>query len=313
MLHKLKYHLSRNQFNQIKVKKTVENKSKWAFKIGLFIVVLTWFSFTMYKFGATVLNLTDVPFTDIPGSVGFGFRAAASFIALIVTLFYLVKRELSASEVITSFRWIVLLEAAYWALFFPAAIWGFDFQGVQYSREFFIIEAGLPCLVEAVVMPTVLVALFFKLSPNKPAQGAIKWGLIAAAAHLFVFWFNYTSQWWSEIFLHGTELITNSHVYSFEFAITVAGLLLVAVYAAVYAKNASKAKTLGELNLRKAGLIVTGLGLYFDAILLLWLLFGDVGGLTVWPTFSVLHNVDLWMATLPLVGLPLIFSKKQGN
>ncbi len=288
----------------------MENKAKWAFKIGLFIVALTWFSYTMYKFGATVLNLTDVPFTDMPGSVGFGFRAAASFMALIVTILYLVKRGLSTCEVVTSFRWIVLLEAAYWALFFPAGIWGFNFQSVLYSRDFFIIEAGLPCLVEALVMPTVLVVLFFKISPNKPAQGAIKWGLIAAVAHLFVFWFNYTSQWWSEIFLQGTALITNSHVYTVEFALTVVGLLLITVYAAVYAKNSSKAKTLGELNLRKAGLIVTGLGLYFDVLLLLWLLFGDMGGLTVWPTFAVLHNVDLWMATLPLVGMPLLFSKK---
>jgi general stress protein CsbA len=267
----------------------------------------------MYKFGTTVFNLTDVPFTDIAGSVGFGFRAAASFMALIVTILYLVKRGLSTCEVVTSFRWIILLEAAYWALFLPAGIWGFNFQSVLYSREFFILEAGLPCLVEALVMPTVLVVLFFKISPNKPAQGAINWGLIAAAAHLFVFWFNYTSQWWSEIFLQGTALITNSHVYTVEFALTVVGLLLITAYAAVYAKNSSKAKTLGELNLRKAGLILTGLGLYFDALLLLWFLFGDMGGLTVWPTFAVLHNVDLWMATLPLIGVPLIFSKKRGD
>lgn len=291
----------------------MEHRSAWAFKVGLFVIVLTWFSLTMYKFGTTVVNLTDVPFTDMPGSVGFGFRATASFMALLVVLFYLVKRAFSTCEVITSLRWIILLEAAYWALFFPAAIWGFNFQSVLYSQEFFIIEAGLPCLVQAVVMPTVLVVLFFKLSPNKPAQGAIKWGLIAAAAQLFVFWFNYTAQWWSEIFLHGTQVITNSHLYSFEFALTVVGLLLIAVYAAVYAKNSSQAKTLDVLNLRKAGFIVTGLGLYFDAILVLWLLFGDVGGLTVWPTFAVLHNVDLWLAMLPLVGLPLIFSKKRGN
>ena len=287
----------------------MENKSQWAFKIGLFIVVLTWFSLTMYKFGTTVLNLTDVPFTDMPGSVGFGFRAAASFMALIITLFYLVKRDLSTSEVITSFRWIVLLEAAYWMLFLPAAIWGFDFQSVLYSREFFILEAGLPCLVEALVMPTVLVVLFFKLSPNKPAQAAIKWALIAAAAYLFVFWFNYTSQWWSEIFLSGTDFLSKSMLYSFEFAITVGGLLLIAVYAAVYAKNHFGTKTLSSLNLRKAGIIVTSLGLYFDAIWIAWLVFGNVGPLTVWPTFSVLHNVDLWMVSLPLVGLPLLLSK----
>ncbi|MCX8151072.1 MAG: hypothetical protein N3D85_06195 [Candidatus Bathyarchaeota archaeon] len=265
----------------------------------------------MYKFGLTVLNLTDVPVTDMPGSVGFGFRAAASFIALIVSLFYLVGRELSKAELITSLRWIVLLEAAYWLLFLPVGFWGFNFQSVLYSREFFIIEAGLPCLLQAIVMPTVLGILFFKLSPAKSSINALRWALVVLAAYMFVFWFNYTSQWWSEIYLQGTAFLLSSARYAFEFSLTVVGLFLVAVYSAVYAKNFFKTKSLDDFNPKKVGLILVVLGLYFDVILVLWFMFGRSAVLTVWPTFAVLHNVDLWMATLPLIGILLFFTKKR--
>jgi hypothetical protein len=292
----------------------VENKSLWAFKIGLFIVALTWFSFTIYQSGKSIYNFyPPVAFTDLPGSIGLGFRTVTSFLAVIVILFSLAKRDMSTSEIVTSFRWLVLLSAAYWVFFLPSSVWGFQFSSIGYPQEFFIIETGLPCLVEGIVMPTVLVVLFFKLSVNKPAPDAIKWGLIAGAANIFVLWFNYTSQWWSEIFLRGIGFLTKYPLYAFEFVITVCGLLLIAVYATVYAKNSSGAETLAGLNLRKAGIIVTAVGLYFDVIMLLWLLFGDAGVLTIWPTFSVLHNVDLWMVTLPLVGLPLIFSKKKSS
>lgn len=289
----------------------MENQSAWVFKTSLFFVALAWFSFTMYKFGATVLNLTDVPVTDMPGSIGFGFRASASFIALSVSMFYLAKRSLSPTELVTSLRWVIALEAVYWLLFLPAGFWGFNFQSVLYSREFFIIEAGLPCLLQAVLMPTVLMILFFKLSPTKSSVKAMQWALVALASYLFVFWFNYTSQWWSEIYLHGTDFILSSPRYALEFILTAVGLLLLTVYAAAYARNSFKLKTLNDFNIHKVSIVLTALGLYFDVLLALWFLFGSSAILTVWPTFAVLHNVDLWMATLPLIGLLLFFTKKR--
>ena len=293
--------------------KTVGNNSRWAFKLGLFLVVLVWFSFTVYQVSKALITGVDVPYTDIPGALGLTFRTATCFVGLITILFYLVKRDLSRVEVVNTFRWLILFQAAYYVLFLPSAIWGLEYSSVLYSRGFFIIEAGLPCLLQAIVMPTVLIVLFFKLKPNQPAQDVITWGLIAAAANIFVLWFNYTSQWWSEIYLDGTGFLTQSYLYAFEFVLTVGGLLLLAIYAGVYAKKSVATQTLSGLDLRRAGAIVTGLGLYFDIIWVLWLLFGDAsfGKLTVWPTFSVLHNVDLWMVALPLAGLPLLFSKKR--
>ena len=276
-------------------------------------MVLVWFVFTLFQFGKTIYNGVSVPYTDLPGSIGLGFRTAAAFIAIVTTLFYLAKKDLSPAEVTVNLRWVVLFMAAYFLFFLPSSVWGLEYTSLLFSREFFIIETGLPCLVQTIAMPTVLVVLFFKLGANKPAEGAIRWGLISAATYILVLWFNYTARWGSEIYLNGTAFLGQSLPYGFEFAITVAGLLFIGIYAAVYQKNHAQTQTLAGLNLRKAGAIITALGLYFDAVWILWLWLGDASGgvLAVWPAFSVLLNVDLWMVALPLVGLPLLFSKKQ--
>lgn len=285
--------------------------SHWIFKIGLFLVVLSWFSFTLYQLSKSIINGVSVPFTDMPGIIGLGFRAAAGFVALVTILFYLVKRGFSLPEVVTSTRWVVLLEAAYWASLLPSAIWGFQFNSIRYPREFIIIETALPCLVEAVLMPAVLSVLFLKFNLKKPAEGAIKWALIAGTATIFVFWFNYAMQWWAEVILRGIGFITLYPVNVFGFALTAGGLLALTLYAGAYAKKSSGTETLTGLNLKKAGVIVTAFGLYFDITFLLWLLFGSPSGWSIWHTFFVYHNVDLWIMTLPLAGLPLLFSKQN--
>jgi hypothetical protein len=117
-------------------------------------------------------------------------------------------------------------------------------------REFIIIETALPTLLEAVVMPVVLGVLFFKLGSKKPAKDAIKWALIAATANIFVFWFNYTTQWWAEIILSGIGFIGLYPVNAFSFALTTGGLLLLTLYACVYAKKSSGTEALAGLNLK---------------------------------------------------------------
>jgi hypothetical protein len=289
----------------------MEAKSYWAFKTGLFLVVLFWFSFTIYQLGKGIFNGIDIPFTDVPAAIGLSFRAAAGFIALIAILFYMVKRDMSPPEALTSMRWIVLLEAAYWFSLFPSAIWGFQASFPMYPRELFIIGTGLSCLAESVIMPVALGALFLKLSAKKPARGAIKWGLIAGTAYIFVLWLNYTGQWWSDVILSGIGFIGLYPVNIFGFALTTGGLFLLTLYAGVYAKKSSGTDALTGLNLKKAGAIVTALGLYFDVTLLSWLLFGSPSGGSIWHTFFVFHNMDLWLLLLPLVGLPLILYEKQ--
>jgi hypothetical protein len=101
----------------------VETKSFWSFKIGLLFVVASWFIFTLYQLGKSIFNGIDVPFTDVPATIGLSFRAAAAFIALSTVLLYLFKKDLPTPEITASLRWILLLEAAYWFSLFPSALW----------------------------------------------------------------------------------------------------------------------------------------------------------------------------------------------
>jgi hypothetical protein len=288
-----------------------KGQSYWALKFGLFLVVLAWFSYTLYHLAKAIINGVAVPFTDMPSLIGLGFRASAGFIALVTILFYLVKRDFSITEAVTSLRWVVLLEAAYWATLLPSAIWGFQTSYAGYPREFIIVETGLPCLVEAILMPIALGALCFSLSSKKPVKAAIKRGLIAATATIFTFWFNYSMQWFSDMILSGVGFITSNATSAFAFALTAGGLFILTLYAGVYTKRFSGTEILARLDLKKAGIITTAFGLFFVISYLLWLLFNVPNGTSVWKTFFIGHNVDLWLMALPLVGLPLIFSKNS--
>jgi hypothetical protein len=296
----------------------MEGKLRWAFRTGLFLVVLSWFSFTIYQLGKGIFNGIDVPSTDVLATIGLSFRAAAAFIAFIAILFYLAKRDLSLPEALASLRWVLLLEAVYWFSLIPSGIWGIQIflrPGTfgRYPGELFLIGTGLPCLTESILLPVVLGMLFLKLNPAKPAKNAIKWGLIAATAYIFVYWLLYTTQWLSDVILSGIGVITMYPVNILGFALTAGFLFFLVVYAGVYAKKSSGTETPTGLDLRKAGAIVIAFGLYFDVTLLLWLLFGSPSGGTIFHTFFVGHNMDLWLVSLPLVGLPLMLYKKKDD
>jgi hypothetical protein len=59
--------------------------------------------------------------------------------------------------------------------------------------------------------------------------------------------------------------------------------------------------------IRIAGVVISALGLYYFGTYLQYILFGNVGGWSSWNAWFLGHNVDLWVMSLPLVGLPLLF------
>lgn len=276
--------------------------------LGIFIVVFSWFSFTLYQLAIGIMRQI-VYFTDVPGSIGLGFRTAASFIALITVLFHLSKRKLSNIETLTSLRWVILLEGVYWLTFFPSAIWGFQFEGFGYSKVLLIVSTGLPCLIESTLTPAFLFFLFINLNPNNPIERKIKCGAIAGTVYLSVFWINYTLQWLTDIIQSGVSFIICYPVNAFTFTLTVGGLFVLMLYSLIFAKKSLKKEAFERFKLKRVGVIITAFGLYFDVIFLLWLLFGSPSGWSFWYTFLVYHNADLWMLSLPLAGIPLALSK----
>jgi len=277
--------------------------------LGIFAVILSWLVFTLYQFAKGITGQI-VYFTDVPGSVGLGFRTSAGLIALSIISLTLLGRELSIPETIISLRWIILFEAIYWIALFPSAIWGFYFPGgFGYTREVIITSTGLPCLFESTILPAFLLVLFTKLKLDNPYFEKAKWTLICGTLYIFILWFNYAMQWVAEIFRTGIGFILNYSVNIFTFALTAIGLLLIAFYSAIctrkYIKNPNK------LSLKQIGITITALGLYFDINILLWLIYGSPGGWNLWHTFFIYHNMDLWAATMPLAGLPLILYSTQ--
>jgi hypothetical protein len=292
----------------------MDAKSDWSLKTGLLLVALSWFSFTFYNYAVASLEHKELFMTtDFPGALGLGFRTAGGFVAVITILFYIAKRDLSGSEAIMSLRWVILFEAVYFVSLSPAGLlglWGLISMRSIFFSVSFMINSTLPCLVEGVGLPIVLAKLFFELSPKKSANGPIKWGLIAGTLYLFVFWLNNAGMWITAVMDKGMEYVTLYPVNLLSFVMTTIGLLLLSLFAAYFSIKSFGAETLTELNFRRIGGIVTAFGLYFDVIYVLYLIFGSVGGWGSWYAWFLNHNMDLWVMSLPFVGLPLLFQKK---
>ena len=291
----------------------ISNRIHLSLRIGLFIIALAWFSFTFYEFAFGIVNRDIFPdrlwiFTDIPATLGLGFRTGASFIAVIIALFYLVKKGFSKLETVTSLRWLILFEAANFLSLLPYG-YGWLVNPRVPSLAIFL-ESNLPLAVESLFIPLALIMLFFNLSPNKPTNGAIKWALISGTIYLFVFWLNNMGNWMATVIIKGTDYITTYPVNLFSFLLTLVGLLLLALYTLSLTKKSFELTDLTKLNQKKIGYIITIFGLYFLINHLLWTFFETPGGWSWWYAWFFNHNIDLWLLAAPLVGLPLIFLKK---
>jgi hypothetical protein len=211
----------------------------WPLKVGLLLVSLSWFLYMLYEFANGIINrgpleVFFILVTDVPGCIGLGFRTAAGFIAVVTILFYIVKKDLSKPEALMALRLIVLFEAGYWFLsFLMSGVWGLiglANPSVAFGDALLMtIESTLPCFVQSIGLVAVLVKLFLELSPNKPEKNAVKWGLIAGAFYVFVFWLNNTGMWIAAVVDKGTDYIMLYPANMFSFLFTTVGLFLLAL------------------------------------------------------------------------------------
>ncbi len=301
----------------------MEMKVDWPLKIGLLFVSAALFSYMMYEFTNGIINRgpLDVFFilvTDVPGCIGMASRAAAGLIALVAVLSFMFKKDFAKAEAFMALRLVVLFEAGYWFFsFFTSGVMGFEGlfnPSLAVGGAFLsIVENTLPCLLQSVGLVAVLFKLFFELNPNKPAKGAIKWGLIAGTLYIFVFWLNNTGNWIAALSEKGTDYITLYPANLFSFMISTVGLLLLGVYAAYFTKKSIGAESLSKLNLPIIGAIVTLVGLYFGVHYMMYIFLGAVGGWGTWYAWMLGHNLDLWAMALPFIGLPLLFRMQSSE
>jgi hypothetical protein len=288
----------------------------WSVKAGFLLVSFIFLLFNFWQFIFSTINRSPqtagfwIVFTEQATLIGLAFRLVASFIAVATSIFFIVKRGLSGVETKMSLRWILAGEAVYWFSFLPSAALPFAFG--QFSLGFFV-EDGIPCLVEAILIPVVLMGLFSNLSLRRPVKNGIKWGLIAGTAYIFIFWLNNMGNWVYAVIQKGTSYIVDYPLNMISFIITTVGLLVVAAYAAYFTKKSIGIERIGDLNFRTIGNLVTLTGLYYAGIYLMWIVFGSVGGWGAWYQWFLGHNMDLWVMGLPLVGIPLLFIGRKNN
>jgi hypothetical protein len=281
-----------------------------AFKVGLLIVVTSWFVFTLCEFIGGLTNYSSsmrwyIALTEVLGSVGLGFRTAASFIAVVAVSSFFFLKNIGKLEAIMAAKLVLLLEAFYFAVtFIPSAIWGVGpnpFVNFEFTVSNFI-----PCMVEGVLIPVALVVLYVKMNLTKPKTGVVRWALIAGTAYIVAFWVTNACNWIYTVMYKGLDYLSPLlNILSFTF--TVFGMLGLAVYAAYFTKSARNVNSWRQLDLSKIGAVTTLLGLYYAGVYLLWIIAGNVGGWSAWYAWFLGHNVDLWVMILPAVGLPLLF------
>jgi hypothetical protein len=288
-----------------------EEKVDWPLRSGIFLVAISWFMYFLYDNILGVFNRhTTQPIVreDIPAAIGLGFAVAASAATVLILLFYLAKRDLSKPEITMAVRLILFSEAMYFVLGFLPSVF---VEGIPGSYHFTIprlFEVGLPSIVDAVAIPVVLAKLFLTLNPIKPAKETIKWGLITGTVYLFAFWTSNAGNWIGAVMAKGISYIIDYPVNMFSFIVTTVGLLLLSIYAAHFSKETIGKDNLTRFDLKKVGLILTATGMYLTLMLLLWFIFGSVGGWGSWYAWLLGHGyLDLWGLTLPFVGLPLLF------
>jgi hypothetical protein len=109
----------------------------------------------------------------------------------------------------------------------------------------------------------------------------------------------------------GLDYIIQFPINMFSFILSSVGLFLLALYAAYFSKKSVQKPhlTFDDINLKKAGLLITALGMYLVLLFILYLFFGAVGGWGEWYAWFLGHGyLDLWALTLPFVGLCLLFT-----
>jgi hypothetical protein len=298
-------------------------------KIGLLVVVISYFLFTLHAtFTLEWLGEWDriaggafrtaILVEDVTAFICLLFRFAASIVALAAVTYYFVKKSISKPATYKILRVVLIFEAVYWLGLAATTVFTVEgFARALSSRPIAsvldsLVIGVIPSVVEAIILPITLLILAFKLSPNKPLNGAIKWSLITGTLYMLSFWLVYTSIWVGVIRQKGMEYLTARPENVISFALTSVGLVALAIYTAYSSKKLSRVATLQDLKLGTVGVIILALGTYFLWNYLSWVILAG-NQWNDWYAMFLGHNLNLWMLSLPLVGLPLLFYRPDSK
>lgn len=289
-------------------------------KIGVLLVTIAYFVFNLHTM-ATIEWIGEWARTpghfntiqlieDINATIGNSVRMAGSVIAVAAILYYFAKKTFSEKRSYLVVRLILVCEGIYWFGLLASGMSGIYRISRGFSSLTYSLGYVLPAVLESTILPIVILILAYKLSPNKPIRGAIKWALISGTLLIFVYWLLNTGIWAFTLPVKGTGYIMDYPQLMIAFISTAAGLLALGIYSAIVTVKLSGTQTLQGLNLKPVGVIVTGLGVWYLWNYLTWIFFGGNYIWSDWYAWLLGHNMDLWMLSLPMAGLPLLFMSK---
>jgi hypothetical protein len=309
-----------------------EPKLHWSLKIGFLVVAVAYFLFTFHamftlswigeweSFSGSFQLVVFVE--DVSANIGIASRLIASAIAFTGVILYIVKKGLSNQTITKFLRWVLVGEAIYWLgllasgvlpLFYTLgfATWRVNGHVSTLPVLTSLLTNEIPLLIQSIAIPVVLFKLVFALNPNKPAKGAIKWGLIAGTVYVLVFWLTNTAQWMRTIIRQGTIYLINYPQHLFSFALTSIGLLALTAFMIYFTKKSIGTETVEKLDLQPIAAVTIVLGLYYLWNYLSWILFGTDQIWSNWYVWFLGNNLNLWLLSIPLVGLPLLFNTRS--
>jgi len=311
-----------------------EQKFYSPLKIGFLVVALAYFLFTFHamftlswigEWDAFSGSFRFVVFVeDISATIGIAFRLVASTIALTGAILYFVKKGLSTQTIRKVLRWVLIGEAIYWLGLIASgllplfstlgfATWRVNGHISTLPVWISLLTNEIPILIESIAIPVVLFKLSSELNPNKPARGAIKWGLIAGTVYILVFWLTNNALWISTVMRQGLKYLTSYPENLLSFALTSIGMLALTVFTVYFAKKSIGTESVEKLKLETIGAIIIALGLFYLWNYLTWIFFGRDEIWSNWYGWFLGHNLNLWLLSIPLVGVPLLFHKKTGK
>jgi hypothetical protein len=294
-----------------------EQKSYTPLKIGLLTVTVAYFLFNLHtmftlewigEWARTPGTFNTIQLIeDINATIGNSFRMAGSIIAIVALVIYFVKKSFSKNKSYLIVRVVLVFEAIYWLGLLASGASGVFRVFTSSPSLTYSLGYVLPAVLEATIVPISLFIFAYKLGPNKSMNNSIKWGVISGTVLVFVYWLLNTGIWVLVLPVKGSEYLTYPYVMGALLS-TALGLLVLTVYSVYTTKTLSRTESLQDLNLKPIGIIILGLGLFYLWNYLTWIFFGGDHVWSSWYAWLLGHNMDLWMLSLPLVGLPLLFN-----
>lgn len=292
----------------------------------LLIVLFSWFLYSAFWVLHSFSYWWVIPFMHdwftepayVSFSFGMIFRALAALSAIAAVGSFLSNGFSSKTAKLVLMS--AILEGIYLVSYFPAAG-----VGPQTGDWVTTVEATFSTIVEVLIVPIPLFILGWKLRKNPfQSEEVLRVGSIAGVAYVFVLWLRFTVQWAATfvatsadfVFFDpgaGFEYVLKYPVNMLEFLLTTVGLFLLALTLLWVLLPLIRKAPGAKPNLRSIGLVLTLLGGYFIVVAGLYAILGPVGGLSLFSDYFRNLNVDRWMVILPILGVPLMFYRENGD